>query len=416
MTSAIVPSERTLKTDLIINDYSWYGKLIKNTWKNEIIHYSEDMEKNNESLANITDSIFENLTNELGESVKDANPYNSISFKLIQDTKKDYYKGIKILLDDGYYSLLEDKGSGIKSLVIIELFKLYCKKYHKSSSCLIVEEPEIFLHPQARSVLSKKIDQFNDTNGNQTIITTHSEQFISNFDITQLIFVDKENNESKSYKINENDFSSKELEKMNIIATSENAEMFFANYVILVEGGEKFILRKLIDLLYSPLLLDYKNVSLISVKGKSFFETYKAMLEKLNKKVYILGDYDNLKEGLTQFVKDNANTLNQIKGYYGKLPDYDSLEAEYTSKIDLIFKELENQKIFVLHNGQLEDYYIDGKVNELKSQEKLSGKEIVAHYIASILNKDNINDYLQIDNDFKDYINQIISDILNKGK
>ena len=281
---------------------------------------------------------------------------------------------------------------------------------------MIVEEPEIFLHPQARSVLSKKIDQFNDTNGNQTIITTHSEQFISNFDITQLIFVDKENNESKSYKINENDFSSKELEKMNIIATSENAEMFFANYVILVEGGEKFILRKLIDLLYSPLLLDYNNVSLISVKGKSFFETYKAMLEKLNKKVYILGDYDNLKEGLTQFVKDNANTLNQIKGYYGKLPDYDSLEAEYTSKIDLIFKELENQKIFVLHNGQLEDYYIDGKVNELKSQEKLSGKEIVAHYIASILNKDNINDYLQIDNDFKDYINQIISDILNKGK
>ena len=153
----------------------------------------------------------------MGDSVKDAIPYKKLEFKLIQDTKTDYYKGIKILLDDGYYSLLEDKGSGIKSLIIIELFKLYCKKYHKYSSCLIVEEPEVYLHPQARSVLSKKIDQFLDNSSNQTIITTHSEQFLSNFDIKQLTFVSKENNKSTKYKILESDFNEKEFQKMIII-------------------------------------------------------------------------------------------------------------------------------------------------------------------------------------------------------
>jgi len=151
----------------------------------------EQLNLHNRNLSAVTNSIFEILTNELGNSVKDAIPYNQLEFKLIQDTKTDYYKGIKILLDDGYYSLLDDKGSGIKSLIIIELFKLYCKRYHKHSSCLIVEEPEVFLHPQARSVLSKKIDQFLDGNNNQTIITTHSEQFLSNFDIKQLTFITK---------------------------------------------------------------------------------------------------------------------------------------------------------------------------------------------------------------------------------
>lgn len=54
----------------------------------------------NKSLSDVTNSIFEGLTDELGDSVKNAIPYNKLEFKLIQDTKTDYYKGIKILLDD----------------------------------------------------------------------------------------------------------------------------------------------------------------------------------------------------------------------------------------------------------------------------------------------------------------------------
>lgn len=224
ITSAIIPSERNLKNELVVNNYSWYGKLIKNVWQNMSPEDIEQLNLHNKNLSDVTNSIFEGLTDELGDSVKDAIPYNKLEFKLIQDTKTDYYKGIKILLDDGYYSLLDDKGSGIKSLIIIELFKLYCKTYHRYSSCLIVEEPEVFLHPQARSVLSKKIDQFLDGNNNQTIITTHSEQFLSNFDIKQLTFITKKNNKSEKYKILDSDFNEKEFQKINIITKTENAK------------------------------------------------------------------------------------------------------------------------------------------------------------------------------------------------
>lgn len=415
ITSAIIPSERNLKNELVVNNYSWYGKLIKSVWEGMKNEDKILLSQHNQNLTEVTNSIFDNLTNELGKSVKDAIPYNKLEFKLIQDTKTDYYKGIKILLDDGYYSLLDDKGSGIKSLMIIELFKLYCKKYHKYSSCLIVEEPEVFLHPQARSVLSKKIDQFLTGNNNQTIITTHSEQFISNFDIKQLTFISKKDGKSEKHKILETDFTEREFQKINIITKTENSEMYFADTVILVEGGEKYIIKKMFEIYKDELFLDYNNVSLIKVGGKSFFNIYKKMLEKLGKKVFIFADYDNLKNEVNDFLPDNLKKLlNQIKGRNSGLKKYDDFNDTDKVEIDKIFDYLKQNNIFILHNGELEDYYNHSKIDILKQENNLSGKEIIAHYISTILNPDNINDMLNINNDFLEYINLMINDLDNK--
>lgn len=411
ITSAIIPSERNIKNELAVNNYSWYGKLIKKVWQEMSDEDKEKLNENNTNLSQVTNSIFEELTSELGDSVKDAIPYNKLEFKLIQDTKTDYYKGIKILLDDGYYSLLDDKGSGIKSLIIIELFKLYCKKYHKFSSCLIVEEPEVFLHPQARSVLSKKIDQFLLENSNQTIVTTHSEQFLSNFDIKQLTFINKEDNKSVKYKIIDSDFTERDFQKMNIITKTDNAEMYFANSVILVEGGEKYIIRKLIDLYKDELFLDYNNCSLIKVGGKSYFGIYKKMLEKLGKKVYIIGDYDNLKEEINEYLPQTLlEKLNTIKSVTGGLKAFSEYSTEQQEELEEIFKYLKDNNIYILHNGALEDYYNKQEIDRLRQENSLGkAKEVVAHYISTILTTDNINNLLVIDNDFKDYVMNIIN-------
>lgn len=411
ITSAIIPSERNIKNELAVNNYSWYGKLIKKVWQEMSDEDKEKLNENNTNLSQVTNSIFEGLTSELGDSVKDAIPYNKLEFKLIQDTKTDYYKGIKILLDDGYYSLLDDKGSGIKSLIIIELFKLYCKKYHKFSSCLIVEEPEVFLHPQARSVLSKKIDQFLLENSNQTIVTTHSEQFLSNFDIKQLTFINKEDNKSVKYKIIDSDFTERDFQKMNIITKTDNAEMYFANSVILVEGGEKYIIRKLIDLYKDELFLDYNNCSLIKVGGKSYFDIYKKMLEKLGKKVYIIGDYDNLKEEINEYLPQTLlEKLNTIKSVTGGLKAFSEYSTEQQEELEEIFKYLKDNNIYILHNGALEDYYNKQEIDRLRQENSLGkAKEVVAHYISTILTTDNINNLLVIDNDFKDYVMNIIN-------
>lgn len=413
ITSAIIPSERNVKNELSVNRYSWYGKLIKKVWQEMTEEDKKRLENNNENLSQVTNSIFKSLTNELSDSVKDAIPYNKLEFKLIQDTKTDYYKGIKILLDDGYYSLLDDKGSGIKSLIIIELFKLYCKKYHRFSSCLIVEEPEVFLHPQARSVLSKKIDQFLLENNNQTIVTTHSEQFLSNFDIKQLTFINKEVNKSVKYKIVDSDFNEKDFQKINIITKTDNAEMYFANGVILVEGGEKYIIERLISLYKDDMFLDYNNYSVVKVGGKTYFGIYKKMLEKLGKKVYIIGDYDNLKEEINDYLPVNLQEkLNAIKGSSGGLKKFSEYTENQKKELEKIFTYLSNNNIFILHNGELEDYYNKPVIDELKQKNRFgNAKEVTAHYISTILTNENIKELLSINNDFNLYINKIISDL-----
>ncbi len=417
ITSAIIPSERNIRNELAVNNYSWYGKLIKSVWQEMSSEDKEKLNENNSNLSLVTNSIFNGLTSELGESVKDAIPYNKLEFKLIQDTKTDYYKGIKILLDDGYYSLLDDKGSGIKSLIIIELFKLYCKKYHKFSSCLIVEEPEVFLHPQARSVLSKKIDQFLLENCNQTIVTTHSEQFLSNFDIKQLTFINKEDNKSVKYKIIDTDFTERDFQKINIITKTDNAEMYFANSVILVEGGEKFIVKKLIEFFKDNLFLDYNNCSIIKVGGKSYFGVYKRMLEKLGKTVYIIGDYDNLKEEINEYLTSELlQKLNTIKGQSGGLKPFKQYTQKQQIELEEVFNYLKQQNIYILHYGVLEDYYNKVEIDKIKQENRLgSAKEVIAHYISTVLTPENTKNLLTIDNDFKSYIEEIIVDIQNNN-
>ena len=47
----------------------------------------------------------------------------------------------------------------------------------------------------------------------------------------------------------------------------------------------------------------------------------------------------------------------------------------------------------------------------IKQDNNISGKEVVAHYISTILNLENLEDLLIIDNDFKEYIDLIIKDL-----
>lgn len=198
---------------------------------------------------------------------------------------------------------------------------------------------------------------------------------------------------------------------MNIITKTDNAEMYFANSVILVEGGEKYIIRKLIDLYKDELFLDYNNCSLIKVGGKSYFGIYKKMLEKLGKKVYIIGDYDNLKEEINEYLPQTLlEKLNTIKSVTGGLKAFSEYSTEQQEELEEIFKYLKDNNIYILHNGALEDYYNKQEIDRLKQENSLGkAKEVVAHYISTILTADNINNLLVIDNDFKDYVMDIIN-------
>ena len=91
----------------------------------------------------------------------------------------------------------------------------------------------------------------------------------------------------------------KELAKLqNII--SKNAEIFLQT-VILVEGGEEYLIPLIAEHYYQEKVLDYNNISVAKVGGKSFFRSY-MVLSCLGIEYYVIVDFDILHNGLSRLM------------------------------------------------------------------------------------------------------------------
>ncbi|MEZ4782375.1 MAG: AAA family ATPase [Flavobacteriaceae bacterium] len=453
--SAIIHSFRDPANELRINQWSWFGKLLKEYVKTD----NKSLLDAFEMLETASNGVFKDLENEINNpKVKVAFPDTRISFQFNPDTKIDIYKSALIYVNDGFNSLLQDKGSGIQSAVIIGLYNYYTNNIaHTSSSLLAVEEPEIYLHPQARRVISHRIDDFLQGNKNQVIITTHSTEFITSaHENLNIISVRKDAlNGSKATNTKFN--TSKEKQ---ILVKSQNAEMFFADKVILVEGGDKYIVEAVAHYLGKYLNTDLgenwlneQNISVIAVGGKGEFSKYLKKLNELNTPVYILADFDFFLRGLSRFFSDlsydqkvldelnglksklqldtfnlSEKIINQIKSFIENFKEtglkVDESEIKRALKEKIVakrlchfseekqalikayLKRLENINLFILEN-ELENYFTE-ECNSLVRG--INGKEEKPIFIVSeLLSDDLLIDSLILTDEYLNFLNHVSS-------
>jgi predicted ATP-dependent endonuclease of OLD family len=304
--SAIIPSFRDPINQLRITDYTWYGKLLK-----EYIPKNDDsLEKAFNDVKVASNAIFKKLCDQIsGINTQIAFPNTKIHFQFNPDTKQDIFKSTLIYVDDGFNTKLEDKGAGIQSSVIISLFDFYVRNIaHANGSLLAIEEPELYLHPHGRRVISDRLDTFLDGSKNQVIITTHSPEFIcSPDDSINLIVVKKEGNRSIAKNFYFNDIKVKQ-----ILVKKQNSEMFFADAVILVEGADKYILESIckefgnkkqhkLKNITENWLNDH-NVSIVNCGGKHEFWKYAHVLNDLEIPFMIICDFDFFRNGLDNYL------------------------------------------------------------------------------------------------------------------
>lgn len=342
--SAIIHSFRDPQNELRINQWSWFGKLLREYIKSDDPGLLAAFKQVN--IA--SNGIFKDLQEDINSpKVKVAFPNTTVSFQFNPDTKLDVYKSALIYVDDGFNSLLQEKGSGIQSAVVIGLYNYYTNKFaHSSSSLLAVEEPEIYLHPQARRVISNRIDDFLQGNKNQVIITTHSTEFITSAHENLNIIVAKKQHQKGTEAKNTKFDTSKEKQ---ILVKAQNAEMFFADKVILVEGGEKYILEAIAKFYGAKVIpdlgenwLNESNISVIAVGGKTEFWKYVKKLEELEIPVFVLADFDlflrQLSEYFTglEYQKEVHDELNALRSKIN------------TSKVALTKNILNHIKTFAL--------------------------------------------------------------------
>ncbi|MBQ9280422.1 MAG: AAA family ATPase [Clostridia bacterium] len=320
--SAIIPAFREPSQQLSLGQWSWYGKMMRILTNTVPLEKWKEYKEASQKIAAVSNDIFENVTAEINNgNFKIAFPNTKLLFKFLDDKKSELYKNAKIYIDDGFMSDISLKGAGIQSAVIISLYTYYVKNISKVKNALLcMEEPELYLHPHGKRMISNRVNDFLDAGENQAIIVTHAEEFI-----------ELKNKNSKIIKITRDSQKGSIAHEINldkckeVIVKNENKEIFFADKVILCEGKENLLLE-FINLSFLNGKFDDENISVINVDGKGNFKKYIEIAKKINVKVYVIADFDYI-------LRDNNEKIKSYgKSYKGDIGNLTADDLEYISQ------------------------------------------------------------------------------------
>lgn len=238
---------------------------------------------------------------------------------------------------------IEHMGKGMRSIYLLSLLEAYVKSKNYVPSILMIEEPEIFLHPQMQKVSSEILYRLSDKN--QVIFTTHSPNLLFHFNkrqIRQIILNEKHQSIAKRTTdidaiLDDLGFSANDL--MNV------------SFVFIVEGKQdKSRLPLLLEKYYSEIYDKKGNlwrIAIITTNSCTNIKTY-ANLKYMNT-VYLRDQFLMIRDGDG---KDTKMLARQLCSYYEErnLEDADKLP------------KVTRRNVLILKYYSFENYFLNPKV------------------------------------------------------
>ena len=141
-----------------------------------------------------------------------------------------------------------------------------CCAFGVSGLVMLVEEPELYLRPQAQRYLYRLLRRFAD-GGNQVVYSTHSPAFLNVARLDELVFVERSPG-SDTRALRPQPISPDKDFRVLTEFDAERAELFLARSAVLVEGQtEKLTLPFVFEALgHDP---DLAGISIVECGGKS---------------------------------------------------------------------------------------------------------------------------------------------------
>src|SRR3989339_17679 len=248
---------------------------------------------------------------------------------------KEYFDDIEIskkLLKESIHSDRQDRpiermGDGFKRLFMM-LFYIF----HPDFDLILIDEPEMHLHPTVLKRFLKVLmdKQFN----NQVFLTTHSSVLVQPKTITHLWRVTRDL--KRNTTVNFLDTASVTLTPERLVQelNADNSEMFFADKVLLVEGvSDRILMRGLIDHFYQG----PHDIKVIYTGGKGNIDTYIQLFRAFRIPYLVMLDRDVLTGTWPEIIRETL------------------VHAEHASLKQKI-QTLKEHHIYIL-NGCLEDSY-----------------------------------------------------------
>lgn len=228
----------------------------------------------------------------------------------------------KLYVDDGFRNAVENKGHGLQRAVIFTILRRYAE--HMTSSAegkkrnliLAVEEPELYMHPQAQRTIRRVFRKI--ANGeDQVLFSTHSSLLVDVAYFDEIIRMEcsfetidgKKTTASRAWQLSMTNMI-KDLEcrfpKIKGSATPESMrdlyshaynprrnEGFFASKIALVEGlTEEYSLPIYADAL-PGCAFDPQGISVVECGGKGTMDRLFRIFNELHIPCYMVFDYDN---------------------------------------------------------------------------------------------------------------------------
>jgi len=210
----------------------------------------------------------------LERSIK-RNALHQLGFDPDTDTEKldfffspfdtmEFYKSLNLRVREYDFTIRAvELGEGIQNALVLSILQAF-EERRKQGAILLIEEPEMFLHPQMQRSLYKTLREIGKTN--QIIYTTHSPHFVSVPEYNEVMLVRKDSNGTQVYRSNL-PIDLKRREKFIKELDPERSELFFASRLLLVEGDtEKLSLPEYARKI--KLDLDREGATIVEVGGK----------------------------------------------------------------------------------------------------------------------------------------------------
>ncbi len=268
-----------------------------------------------ESISEYLAHIFQDYTIKL-----DAKPETNIE-KTYSPFKEspDLYMGPK----NGYMSKVSVQGSGARRTLLWTALKYVAengKDCTERPHVLLLDEPEICLHPTAIRDARKVLYELPKTGNWQVMVTTHSPIFIDlSYDNTTIIRVDRNcNDEVQSttlYRPQSINLSFDEKENLKLLNVCDPYfhEFFFGGRIIVVEGDTEYTAFSLLKILYPE---QYDDVQIIRARGKAIIPAVAKILNQFNCNYAVLHDADT-----PQISNGNNNPAWTVNGNIKKAID-----------------------------------------------------------------------------------------------
>lgn len=240
-------------------------------------------------------------------------------------------------------SPIEDLGNGMKSIYMLSLLETYIEDEKRISSIIMVEYPELFLHPSLQKAACEILYRLSKKN--QVIFTTHAPNMIANFTSRQIRQV-----------VLDQDGYSVIRPKTDIDAVLEDlgysaGDFMGANFVFIVEGKQdKSRLPMLLEHYYSELHDadgQLARISIITTNSCTNIRTY-ANLKYINQ-VYLQDQFLMIRDGDG---KDPEELAGQLCRYYDErnLQDVDKLPR------------VRRRNVLILKYYSFENYFLNPAV------------------------------------------------------